>query len=65
MLLVFAAFKGLEYDNPDRPEATNLITIYSLVTGLSTVSSPYFPHTVTCTFLTDNSCYSSYSRDNL
>ncbi|CAL8465216.1 g4751 [Coccomyxa elongata] len=30
------AFKGLEYDNPDRPEATNLITIYSLVTGMST-----------------------------
>ena len=32
-----AAFRGLEYDNPDRPEATNLIAIYSLVTGMSTV----------------------------
>ena len=36
-----AAFRGLEYDNPDRPEATNLITIYSLVTGMGTVSHPY------------------------
>ncbi|CAL5222145.1 g4467 [Coccomyxa viridis] len=30
------AFIGLEYDNPDRPEATNLLAIYSLVTGRST-----------------------------
>ena len=32
-----AAFIGLEYDNPDRPEAANLLAIYSLVTGMSTV----------------------------
>ncbi|KAK9903497.1 hypothetical protein WJX75_007274 [Coccomyxa subellipsoidea] len=30
------AFRGLEWDNPERPEATNLVTIYSLVTGMST-----------------------------
>ena len=36
-----AAFVGLEYDNPDRPEAANLLAIYSLVTGKSTVSIPY------------------------
>ena len=35
-----AAFVGLEYDNPDRPEAANLLAIYSLVTGKSTVSVP-------------------------
>ena len=35
-----AAFVGLEYDNPDRPEAANLLAIYSLVTGKSTVSIP-------------------------
>ncbi|KAG2440612.1 hypothetical protein HYH02_010191 [Chlamydomonas schloesseri] len=27
------AFDGLEWGNPDRPEATNLLTIYSLCTG--------------------------------
>ena len=34
---LFAAFVGLEYDNPNRPEAANLLAIYSLVTGRSTV----------------------------
>lgn len=29
------AFEGLEWDNPDRPEARNLLTIYQCVTGLS------------------------------
>ena len=29
------AFLGLEADNPERPEARNLLTIYSLVTGCS------------------------------
>ena len=28
-----AAFIGLEYDNPDRQEAANLLAIYSLVQG--------------------------------
>lgn len=27
-------FEGLEWDNPDRPEARNLLTIYQCVTGL-------------------------------
>lgn len=27
-------FQGLEWDNPERPEATNLLTIYQAVTGL-------------------------------
>lgn len=27
------AAEGLEADNPDRPEARNLLTIYQLVTG--------------------------------
>lgn len=31
------AFVGLEFDNPERPEARNLLTIYSLVTGFSMV----------------------------
>merc|ERR1719261_616152 len=26
--------KGLEWDNPDRPEATNLLNIYQSVTGM-------------------------------
>lgn len=29
------AFEGLEIDNPDRPEARNLLTIYQCVTGMS------------------------------
>ncbi|KAL4524573.1 hypothetical protein Ndes2526A_g06693 [Nannochloris sp. 'desiccata'] len=29
------AYEGLEWDNPDRPEAKNLLTIYQCVTGLS------------------------------
>ena len=29
------AFEGLEFRNPDRPEATNLLTMYQLCTGLS------------------------------
>lgn len=28
-------FEGLEYENPVRPEATNLLSIYSLCTGIS------------------------------
>lgn len=28
-------FEGLEWDNPERPEAKNLLTIYQCVTGLS------------------------------
>eukprot|EP00752_Nemacystus_decipiens_P010013 g8927.t1 len=28
-------YKGLEWDNPDRPECTNLLTIYQAVTGKS------------------------------
>ena len=31
------AYEGLEWDNPDRPEARNLLTIYQCVTGLSKV----------------------------
>lgn len=31
-------FDGLEFGNPDRPEATNLLGIYSLCTGISMVS---------------------------
>ena len=29
--------EGLEFDNPSRPEAHNLLTIYSLMTGSSKV----------------------------
>lgn len=29
------AFDGLEFGNPDRPEATNLLTMYQCVTGMS------------------------------
>ena len=32
------AFEGLEFGNPERPEATNLLGIYSLCTGVSMVS---------------------------
>ena len=35
-----AAFIGLEADNPGRPEAANLLAIYSLVTGRSKVLPP-------------------------
>jgi tryptophanyl-tRNA synthetase len=28
-------FEGLELDNPERPESTNLVTVYQLCTGLS------------------------------
>ena len=31
------AAEGLEWDNPERPEATNLLGIYSLCTGMSMV----------------------------
>lgn len=31
-------FEGLEYDDPARPEARNLMTIYALSTGMSMVS---------------------------
>ena len=29
------AFEGMEFDNPERPEATNLLTMYQLCTGMS------------------------------
>ena len=32
-------FEGLEWGNPDRPEATNLLGIYSLCTGVSMVGA--------------------------
>jgi hypothetical protein len=32
------AYDGLEWDNPERPEAKNLLTIYQCVTGKSRVS---------------------------
>ena len=28
-------FEGLEFDNPDRPESQNLLTMYQLCTGMS------------------------------
>jgi tryptophanyl-tRNA synthetase len=31
-------YEGLEYDNPARPEARNLMTMYALATGMSMVS---------------------------
>lgn len=34
------AFEGLEWDNPERPEAKNLLTIYQCVTGMSKVCIP-------------------------
>ena len=34
------SYEGLEYGNPERPEATNLVTIYSLCTGVTMVSCP-------------------------
>ena len=33
------AVDGLELDNPDRPEARNLLTIYQCVTGMSQVGT--------------------------
>lgn len=36
-------FEGLEWGNPDRPEATNLLGIYSLCTGTSMVSCSSIP----------------------
>ena len=33
------AFEGLEFDNAERPEANNLLTIYSLMTGGSKASA--------------------------
>ena len=30
-------FEGLEWNNPERPEARNLLTIYQLATGMSMV----------------------------
>lgn len=32
------AFEGLELENPERPEARNLLTIYQCVTGMSQAS---------------------------
>ena len=37
------AFEGLEWDNPERPEARNLLTIYQLVTGMSKVRFRHLP----------------------
>ena len=37
------AFVGLEFDNPERAEARNLLTIYSLVTGYSMVRTLSYP----------------------
>ena len=34
------SYEGLEFGNPERPEATNLVTIYSLCTGVTMVSCP-------------------------
>jgi tryptophanyl-tRNA synthetase len=31
-------YEGLEYDDPARPEARNLMTMYALATGMSMVS---------------------------
>lgn len=36
-------FEGLEFGNPERPEATNLLGIYSLCTGVSMVSPTGLP----------------------
>ena len=33
------AFQGLEADNPERPEARNLVTMYQLMTGYSKAST--------------------------
>lgn len=43
------AADGLEWGNPDRPEATNLLGIYSLCTGMSMVRNHYAP---VCTHVT-------------
>jgi hypothetical protein len=58
-----AAFQGLEFENPDRPEATNLITIYSLVTGMSTVRA--HSSTAVCAFHALFSCLRSNRGPNL
>ena len=34
------AFDGLELDNPDRPEAANLLTLYQLATGKTKARTP-------------------------
>ena len=46
-------YEGLEFDNPSRPEANNLLTIYSLMTGSSKVC-PWLqskPVTLACSTL--------------
>lgn len=37
------ALEGLELDNPERPEASNLLGIYSLCTGMSMVRRTFLP----------------------
>lgn len=41
------AFEGLEDDNPERPEARNLIAIYQLMTGYSKVLHHELGHDLT------------------
>ena len=41
--------EGLEWGNPDRPEASNLLGIYSLCTGVSMVSFSTFATANTAT----------------
>ena len=35
------AFAGLEFDNPERPESHNLLSIYHLVTGMGKVRTSH------------------------
>ena len=46
------AFEGLEFGNPERPEATNLLGIYSLCTGVSMVRPPACSSSLCCLTLT-------------
>ena len=48
------AFDGLEWDNPERPEARNLLAIYQLATGMSMVSGPSQFPSPSCQLLSDS-----------
>jgi tryptophanyl-tRNA synthetase len=65
------AFEGLEWDNPDRPECTNLLNIYQSVTGKTrevgrlprdTCILPLDGHIECCQGLMFKACDSIYRR---
>ncbi len=58
------AFVGLEFDNPERAEARNLLTIYSLVTGYGMARTPpYHPVLVGLTLRAQTRVWSGTGSD--